>query len=239
MAMFNWLSKRSSPAEAPAANNLEQAKPNAPPAAAVDRQKQQRHARREQLYMVVRDSMTHAGVLSSGYKFKVLSLDQIGDEFLVMVDLAQDIGTEFDRLSVTEAVVIANAQSQFQIKVPAVYWRRTDLSVFSPPETDNSGITKSLDLPAAHRARPRARVPSLPVQAESAKRHGITDDEVAAFNRALLAASSTSQPGAMENTVKLGNKPPVPRTLPDFADTEMADSAPAQALGKTQYGELR
>ena len=51
-------------------------------------------ARRELLYAVVRDAMTRAGVLSAGYKFKVLSLDARGRQFLVMVDLARNHGGE-------------------------------------------------------------------------------------------------------------------------------------------------
>jgi hypothetical protein len=44
--------------------------------------------RREMLYAVVREAMVRAGVLSSTYKFKVLSLDPRGRQFMVMVDLA-------------------------------------------------------------------------------------------------------------------------------------------------------
>src|SRR5690606_40326900 len=42
----------------------------------------ERMQRREQLYAVVRDVMVRAGVLSAGYKFKVLSLDPRGAQFL-------------------------------------------------------------------------------------------------------------------------------------------------------------
>ena len=60
----------------------------APPPNPANR-KHERMARRELLYAVVREAMVRAGVLSSSYKFKVLSLDPRGRQFLVMVDLAQ------------------------------------------------------------------------------------------------------------------------------------------------------
>src|SRR5574343_431788 len=50
------------------------------------------------LYTVVRDAMVRAGVLSASYKFKVLSLDQRGRQFLVMMDLAREYGGETARL---------------------------------------------------------------------------------------------------------------------------------------------
>ena len=42
-------------------------------------------ARREMLYVVIRESMMRAGILSAAYKFKVLSLDRKGRRFLVMM----------------------------------------------------------------------------------------------------------------------------------------------------------
>ena len=61
--------------------------------------------RRELLYTVVRDAMVRAGVLSASYKFKVLSLDQRGRQFLVMMDLAREYGGETARLSEIEALI--------------------------------------------------------------------------------------------------------------------------------------
>jgi hypothetical protein len=61
--------------------------------------------RRELLYTAVRDAMVRAGVLSAGYKFKVLSLDQRGRQFLVMMDLAPEYGGDMDRLGEIEALI--------------------------------------------------------------------------------------------------------------------------------------
>jgi hypothetical protein len=44
---------------------------------------------RKLLYAEVRESMTRAGILSSSYKFKVLSLDSRSDQYLIMMDLGR------------------------------------------------------------------------------------------------------------------------------------------------------
>jgi hypothetical protein len=43
--------------------------------------------------------MTRAGVLSASYKFKVLSLDQRGNEFIVMMDLAKAFNGQPEQLA--------------------------------------------------------------------------------------------------------------------------------------------
>ncbi|WP_240939225.1 hypothetical protein [Diaphorobacter sp. HDW4A] len=82
--------------------------------------------RREALYMVVRDAMVRAGVLSAGYKFKVLSLDQNGQQFVVMIDLAREYGASTARLGEIESLITQSAKARFEILVTAVYWRMHD-----------------------------------------------------------------------------------------------------------------
>jgi hypothetical protein len=88
--------------------------------------KNERMERRELLYTVVRDAMVRAGVLSAGYKFKVLSLDQRGAQFLVMMDLVPEYGSDTARLSEIEAMIAQAARTRFDILVTAVYWRVND-----------------------------------------------------------------------------------------------------------------
>ena len=85
--------------------------------------KVKRQVRREQLYSAIRESMTRAGLLSASYKFKVLSLDQKGNQFLVMMDVAPELATGPDKLSQTEALLIQTASVIYNITVTAVYWR--------------------------------------------------------------------------------------------------------------------
>lgn len=80
-------------------------------------------ARREMLYNVVRESMVRAGVLSASYKFKVLSLDARGRQFLVMMDLAREFGGQTEGLAEIEALIAQSAKARYDILVSAVYWR--------------------------------------------------------------------------------------------------------------------
>ncbi|MEO8655236.1 MAG: hypothetical protein ABI409_14005, partial [Ramlibacter sp.] len=88
--------------------------------------KGQRMAQRELLYAVVRDAMVRAGVLSSCYKFKVLSLDSRGRQFMVMVDLDADQAGNSLQFAEIEARIAQSAKSRYEIIVTAVYWRRND-----------------------------------------------------------------------------------------------------------------
>jgi hypothetical protein len=71
--------------------------------------KAERSEHREQLYAVVREAMTRAGVLSTSFKFKVLSLDSRGSNFLIMMDLVSSAAEESSRLAEIEALVMHNA----------------------------------------------------------------------------------------------------------------------------------
>ena len=88
-----------------------------------EKRKSKRLERREQLYKVVRDSMTRSGVLSADYKYKVLSMDAGGGQYLVMVDCNNpEIGVP-DRLNTIEDMIAKTAMSAHDIEVTAVYWR--------------------------------------------------------------------------------------------------------------------
>src|SRR3954469_20074357 len=95
------------------------------PAVAPSR-RSERAARRELLFTVVRECMNRAGVLSASYKFKVLSLDSRGRQFLVMVDLPGAQLQSADRLAEIEAMVGQAAKARHGIVVKAVYWRQND-----------------------------------------------------------------------------------------------------------------
>lgn len=88
-----------------------------------EKRKSKRLERREQLYKVVRDSMTRSGVLSADYKFKVLSMDSGGGQYLVMVDCNNpEVGTPA-RLNSIEDMIAKTAMAAHDIEVTAVYWR--------------------------------------------------------------------------------------------------------------------
>lgn len=225
MSFFSWLSgssrrKPSTPGESTKSAALPQRL--APDAAQQhsDR-KHKRHARREQLYVSIREAMTRAGVLSASYKFKVLSLDQRGNEFLVMVDFAKAFGVSHDLLPGIESLIVQNARARFGITVPAVYWRMDEAAVVVKPRAAAEPEAQA----AAAPAKPRYE----PIQA----------DEVAAFKQALLAASSQGAAVVAENGVKTTRSGPHSYTLlTGFEDTEMPESTPSPLLSSTQYGDL-
>ena len=159
MSFFSWFmrkpsAKRQLPqpsapmnAGAPASVSGRTHKPssNAPAPEQTAAIKNERMERRELLYIVVRDAMVCAGVLSASYKFKVLSLDPRGLQFLVMMDLAPEFGGETERLNEIETLIAQTAKARYNITVSAVYWRINELVV-----TGVGAAQKSAPLPSAH-----------------------------------------------------------------------------------------
>ncbi len=196
--------------------------------------KVKRHARREQLYVAIRECMTRAGVLSASYKFKVLSLDQRGDQFLVMMDVAPGLGGQADKLTEIETLLISTAKSLFSIYVTSVYWR-TD----TRPAAANA-VNFGVSHPAALESQP------MPLEhgRQTDKKPGaqrfdpIHDDEMAAFKQALVAASA-HHPATPDGHGKSRSGLRSFTLITGFEDTEMPESSAAPALSATQYGELR
>lgn len=190
--------------------------------------KSERLERRELLYAVVRQSMTRAGVLSSSYKFKVLSLDSRGRQYLIMMDIARQYAGETARLAEIEGEIARSAKTQHDILVTSVYWRvnehvTTGLSRPSAAVSASAPLSvtpTSAPVAAAEPAKPRFE----PLQA----------DEVAAFKQALAnGVAKTPSPSSGEVT-KSGRRNPAPQ--PVFQDTQLDDSH--SPLSGTQYGDL-
>ena len=199
----------------------------------VDR-KVKRHARREQLYVAIRECMIRAGVLSASYKFKVLSLDQRGDQFLVMMDVAPGLGGQADKLAEIETLLVSSAKSLFNIYVTSVYWRTDNRPVAA--NAVNFGVSQPAVLESQpmpfDAAKPAANKPG-------AQRYDpIHDDEMAAFKQALVAASA-HHPATADGTGKSRSGLRSFTLITGFEDTEMPESSAAPALSATQYGELR
>ncbi len=243
MAMFNWFSGKSERSRLPVARDSgrPQAPPAIPPSSASARpvvdptnrseeRKAKRHARREQLYVAIRESMTRAGVLSASYKFKVLSLDQRGDQFLVMMDVHPSLGAQVEKLTESEALIVQTAKTLFGMTVTSVYWRldikpgsataRPSAAESRPAELHPTATIHAIRKPAAPRYEP------------------IEEDEVHAFKQALLAAEASS-PAVVDANGKKRSGLRSYTLITGFEDTEMPESAAAPALSATQYGELQ
>jgi hypothetical protein len=276
MSLFSWLFPAQKPAKALAeSSGLSRMEPTRPVARQPGKdapgnngqpanRKGERMARRELLYTVVRDAMMRAGVLSASYKFKVLSLDGRGRQFLVMVDLARNSGAETSRLAEIEALIAQGAKSRYDIIVTAVYWRMNEhVAVGDPTEKAREAAADSQPMPldsqpaALEQRRPAPATNSQPaplaaVPANRSRFEPIQADEVAAFKQALAAgvtnpaAAAAAAVGvaphgasakAFDGSTKHG--PQSYTLLTGFEDTEMPDAeSRTPTLSGTQYGEL-
>jgi hypothetical protein len=185
MSLFSWFSRKPVPpkprpnaasetsgllnadATVPLSAGRQGGKPlvdTVPPEHAANR-KNERMERRELLYTVVRDAMVRAGVLSASYKFKVLSLDQRGRQFLVMMDLAREYGGETVRLSEIEALIAQTAKTRYDILVTAVYWRINDHVAVGIPQKGIAPLGAALPVGGAAPVPAAVRRPLPPVSA--------------------------------------------------------------------------
>ena len=277
MSLFSWMFTSRKPAvsleESSGLSRIDATRPVAKRAGGKDgvldngqpaNRKNERMARRELLYAVVREAMTRAGVLSASYKFKVLSLDPRGRQFLVMVDLARDYSGETSRLAEIEALIAQSAKARYDILVSAVYWRMNEHVAVGDPNAQlkqRSGNSQPVPLdsqPGALDSHP-AVLESGPAPLEAAaeprkpsRYDPIQADEVAAFKRALAngvanpAAAAAATVGvphgasarAFDGSAKRG--PQSYTLLTGFEDTELPDALDRRSpiLSGTQYGDL-
>jgi len=255
MSLFNWFSGKSDASKTAAlgSSRLQRnakhghaqdkslppaGKPTPSPDAQLVDRKVKRHARREQLYLAIRECMTRAGVLSASYKFRVLSLDQGGDQFLVMMDIAPGLGGQVEKLTEIETLLIRSARSLFSIYVTSVYWR-----------TDNSPVAANavnfdVSQPATPESRPMALEAAKNATQNATKTpvvqryDPIHDDEMADFKQTLVPASA-HHPALHDGAGKSHSGQRSPTLIAGSEDTEMPESSAAPALSPTQYGELR
>lgn len=246
MALFNWFSGNSERANPPVSRDRNRsARHSRPPALSANapavastmpvadpsqERKARRHARREQLYVAVRQSMTRAGVLSASYKFKVLTLDPCGDQFLVMMDVHPSLGAQVDKLTECESLIVQAAKTMFGIVVTSVYWR-LDIK-----------LTSVSNLPSVSESHSVARRPEATLhetQKPAAPRYEpLGGDEVNAFKQALVAAAVSSPVVANANGKPHMGLRSYTRST-GFEDTAITESSAVPALSATQYGELR
>jgi hypothetical protein len=156
--------------------------------AGSEHRREQALARREQLYGAVRESLLRVGILAASYRFKVLALDQTGLQYLVMIDLASNLGRSAAQMTEIEAVIADHAKSHCDIAVTAVYWR----------VDDRLGQASAVPAPVA---RPPLEEVKKPAEPEEAEPHGrgfepLQTEEMLAFKRALAVTPAAPIPGA-------------------------------------------
>ena len=216
--------------------------------------------RRELLYAVVRESMSRIGILSSSYKFKVLSLDPRGRQYMIMMDLHKELVAEPNRLGEIEAVVAQNAKARHDIVVTAVYWRTNEPVIDATARKTHTSSSTETRQPVRRSEPAAAPLPTLnePQSTESGRFEPIREDEVAAFKQALGSGAGSGASDAKAKRIKSWRHVPVPRV--DFADTQIQDPEAtkvtptrrrelqdteagdgvekASPLSSTQYGDL-
>ena len=269
MSLFSWMFAANKAARDPESSGLSRIEPTRPVAKhagskdAADNngqpanRKSERMARRELLYAVVREAMTRAGVLSASYKFKVLSLDARGRQFLVMIDLARNYGGETARLAEIEALIAQAGKSRYDILVSAVYWRMNEHVAVGDPnaQLQQKGNSQPAGIDSQPAVLESAPTPLEPVAEprKPSRYDPIQADEVAAFKKALAngvvnpAAAAAAAVGvehgasakAFDGSAKRG--PQSYTLLTGFEDTELPDAIDRRApiLSGTQYGELK
>lgn len=177
----------------------------------------ERHNHRELLYSAIRDVMIRAGVLAASYKFKVLSLDSRGRQYLIMMDLLAPSPQDVAHLNQIETLITNTAKSRYGIAVAGVYWRVNE------PHRTADDATRSVPTSTS-------TVQSSPVTVATPPRmpayEPLQQSEIEAFRQAQAAtkdrrASAAPPRRAVEST--------------DFEDTRMESASP---LSVTQYGDL-
>lgn len=240
MSLFDWLTPKPAipqstglPSDALSVPSpaTATAKPHVATPPPEDNLKVLRIERREQLYAVVRSAMLRSEILAANYKFKVLSLDLKGRQFLVMVDLQNADVLPASKFAELEHLIAANAAQQHDLQVKAVYWRVADqrISALAPSPTsqvnDNGATVASK--PSGHTS-PAHRTPAF---------EPINPDEVLAFQRAVAAATVASPAVRQGQAITSG-----PRLAPaphGFEDTQLLDPDDAASpLSRTQFGNL-
>lgn len=191
----------------------------------------ERLERRELLYGVVRECMTAAGVLSSTYKFKVLSLDSSGRKYMIMVDMPYEHLASPAQFASTEGVIARSAKDRYDILVTAVYWRITEA-------VSASGLAPHARAVAGHKVLPKpvvvvaaATAVAAPSVQPASPYAELQKDEVLAFKRAVAAAASGAAQRGEARKLPRRN----PEQVPDFSNTEPFEAPP---LGPTQHGGL-
>ena len=248
MSLLNWLFARKAQSDAAGT-------PQAPASAAsaTDLQlKQHRQQRREHLYAVVRDAMLRSEVLASHYKFKVLSLDNRSRQFLVMIDMLEELGRSPEQLARIEHMIGSAALQRHDLLIKAVYWRQLSAPAATTAPTAGKPAAVASQRVAVPVAAAPASAPTaapLPVGnvgaptprgrggAKASDFEPIGQDEVLAFKRAIAATAAAAPVAAASAPVVSGLRNA--EAMHGFEDTQLLepDDSPSP-LSSTQFGDL-
>jgi hypothetical protein len=238
MSLMSWLQAKKSTARGKGSFTRARKKFSQTTLPLISPRRGRRILRREQLFAVVRESLIRAGVLSTSYEFKVLTLDATGDSFLVLIDLAlpaQAMPDEY--LLEIERWIQQSGASRHEMHVRSVYWRRKAvhdqvgmaLKAAVTAQTRREAVPMTAEaVPAPSASRPMpipspTAIPRPTITPASTPTQSVGEDEVEAFRRALQSVASPAYRSPSEAQAPMT----VPESHSDFA-----------ALSETQYGKL-
>jgi hypothetical protein len=228
MSLFNnWLSKKvpeSGPADAGASDWGKHTAPASQPSSDINasNRKIQRMERREALYGVVREVMIRSGVLSASYRFRVLSLDAGGRQYMIMMDVAKELAEQIQRLVEIEKLVMQTAKTRDDLDVTAVYWRINEQIAGTAQRPQDPAETE-VGLPSPGKADKEEASHSASVEARAVQTSpSPLGEEVANFKRAL-ASGVAAEHAKKSKAFKAAPARPQPAQRQDFAATQMLD----------------
>ncbi len=238
VSLFSWLFSKPTPPQSTGLPNdgLTAPPPRAlasAPANTLADLKNQRHERREHLYSVVRSVMLRSEVLASNYKFKVLSLDTRGRQFLIMIDLSGEQALHPDRWAPVEQLIAMTAAQRHDLMVKAVYWRLAEVPVNLNAPQPAPQVLPTPIRPALAVAAPPARPETAPKTDDF---DPIGNDEMLAFKKAISAVAPDELPVPGQ---VLTSGPRHSVTLTGYEDTQLLEPDDAASpLSRTQFGTL-
>ncbi|MBT0570327.1 hypothetical protein KIK84_08310 [Curvibacter sp. CHRR-16] len=238
MSLFNWFGKKANTAtpttqRTNAGLQADGARAGAVGADANDplARRAERYERREMLYGVVRETMARAGLISSSYKFKVLSLDSRGLDYLVMVDVGSAIMADHGRLYEMEQNIVQAAKNRHEMQVNAVYWRANE-HVLAQRITRTERVAQE---PADSRKSTATDERAFADTTSLKPYDPLHEDELLAFKKALASIPAQGPLSAPGQIVQTGPRKPMP--VRDFQDT-VIDERAMSPLSSTQWGDL-
>lgn len=169
--------------------------------------------RREMVFEAMREVLVNHGLPPLSYKLNVARLDSRGHRYAVMVDLVSQLaGRVVDspgEWQIMEVQAAQTASERYRVKISNVYWRLESqgFAVAHHPELSAARFVESVPAPVpmapTHAQRTAAYKPAqgqtddfpdTQLDDRRSKDEPISQEELLAFEQAILSGQNTQQP---------------------------------------------
>lgn len=169
--------------------------------------------RREMVFEAMREVLVNHGLPPLSYKLNVARLDSRGHRYAVMVDLVSQLaGRVVDspgEWQIMEVQAAQTASERYRVKISNVYWRLESqgFAVAHHPELSAARFVESVPAPVPMAPTHAQRTTAYkPVQGQTddfpdtqlddrrSKDEPISQEELLAFEQAILSGQNTQQP---------------------------------------------